>query len=246
MRLMFLDVFYSNSKKFKLVNKNYKFGEVVYLYINEKIINKLKGKFFRKIAAIYLNNVIIKKDEYIYVLSKNIKRYDLYDFFKLVKNIDRVKITKSYIAQNSIKYLNDESVNSHVAIVSNNISEDIILKYIDRFKNVTIYTDSDIILNSKKPMLLKIEKDTGILVDIVSNSSNTLLCDILVYLEDIHIPGKIKAKKTYVLTENVLDKFSEEYEIYVEYKDKLPNIDNYSKRELASSILYLHNLNRKI
>lgn len=243
MKLMLFDLLSVKGRKYKIIKKATSLGDVVYIYLSKEMFNLSKLMF--KLYSVRFKR-FIAKDEYIYVISKKLEKYDIENMLIDKKNLHKVKIDKNTIVENSIRYLDSEDKYSHVVIVTNSISRNILEQYIKRFKRVSIYLDKRRVSMLDKNMISVLEKEYGIVINVITNDRK-IECDIIVFLEDIFVDyNLVQYNKVYMLTENVLDKFSCEYEIYRKYKDEILECENYYARSISSSLMYLHNLAKKV
>ena len=239
MKLVLVNINLKN-KKLKIKKENISGIDLIYLSLNKKCIKNLSKKIYSKIFKIYLRKIVLKGEESIFILSKDTRNFSLDKYFDFgFENY----ILKNGIRSNSINYIENIDLSSNVLIITNEIDKDLLSKYVEKFKEVNIYTENiSRFLNLSK----KLEDEYGAVINVYDKNSNMYInVDIAVYLDDIHIDGKVKAKKNYFLTENTLDKFSKEYSIYMKYKEDIKQSYNYPERKLALAVTYLHNFNQK-
>ena len=237
MKIVLISISLKN-KKVEIKKKKILGIEFVFLKLDKGTINKLSRKLYYKLFKIYLRKVVLKEEKSIFILSKDTRNFSLDKYFDFgFKDF----FSKNYIRENSIKYLKDINNANKVLIITNEIDKTLLEKYIEIFKEVNIYTDNTIKFTN---LASRLEREYGAVVNIYDHNSNMYInVDIAVYLDDIHINGKVISKKNYFLTENTLDRYSKEYEIYLRYKDMIPESISYPERKLALAISYLHNFN---
>lgn len=237
MKIVLISISLKN-RKIEINNKKILGIEFVFLKLDKGTINKLSRKLYYKLFKIYLRKVVLKEEKSIFILSKDTRNFSLDKYFDFgFKDF----CSKNYIRENSIKYLKDINNANKVLIITNEIDKTLLEKYIEIFKEVNIYTDNTIKFTN---LASRLEREYGAVVNIYDHNSNMYInVDIAVYLDDIHINGKVISKKNYFLTENTLDRYSKEYEIYLRYKDMIPESISYPERKLALAISYLHNFN---
>ena len=212
----------------------------MYVNISIKYIIRLKKRFFRFMFERYIKSKILKKEEAVYIISSKLESYDLEKYIDYLK---KVPMYKNNIEENIFKYLEKEDRNSAITLATNSLSRDMLIKFVERFKQITIV--SEIRNNINMLLINELEKEYGINIDVIFNKNINAECDALIYLQDINILPKIDYRKVYFLTEEKIDIYSPEYKFFCKYKDEFNYLNSFRDKQILSSMLYLHKLNKE-
>ena len=240
MKLLLLHILNSKSSKVKIESKHNDLFTIMNLFLPRKIVDRLGNKVYAKLFGMYIRRKVLegKNEEVAFVMSKEMSKFSLDKYFKKIFNSKDI-IAQNTIKENSLRYLENEHRNSKIVIICNDIEEKILRGYIERFKEIVIFSLNKVRLVN---MVKKLSYEYGVSIDIIGvDFDSYILADIAVYFDDIYASSIVKAKKNYFFTDDILDKYSIESGILNKYEGEILELDSFPKRKLALAITYLHN-----
>ena len=264
--MILIDLNNNENKLYNIYQKNIEELKIVYTHISfnikyiennkdsniiqkiKNINNKLVIKYYVKSLKKELNeiyndnknlNVIISNK----ILDKNILEYINY----ILNNIfnDKLRYIKktNTLLDNTFKYLEKFNVEDKVCILTNELEQKYILKYVERFKYIDIVIVDTNCKNNISKLINKINNEYGTTIKII-NDYNLTKYNICVINTKVNINlynlNKYVYKLNLINSDN--DIYSLENKIYNKYKDKLLNKEEFSSNKIGQVFLkYLTN-----
>lgn len=245
MKIILFDILKNSKKTIKVEKYIYSFGESIYVYLNENIIeknnivNKFKNIIITKYLSYFFKSKKFDESNYLYITSYEFdKNKDLKENLKNILDDRFIEIVgNDTIQKNSIKYLQSYSNESKIlCIISKKIDITILLSYIEKFKIVDI-----LYLGKKDANFFKrvhnINIEYGSTVSFI-NAIDITFYDAYILFDDVDLSGYILNKKAKCLdlTSSDNDIYSQEYKLYNKYSNELINKESYSKTRLGKLI----------
>ncbi len=212
---------------------------------NNKMIKFMYYKYLKYVLN-KVSNICNKESINEIVLSKKLTSSKNKDILKTILSsleIHEMILTKenNTIMYNSFKYIKDLDPKLKIlCITNNNISTEILLEYMSKFKKVDILYNNSSIDTKFLNEIERINNEYGTSASFIKNNDISTY-DIYMIFDDIDLSYyKLnKRAKIIPLISSENDIYSYEYIIYNKYKSYIDTLEEYNKNILGS-ILYKH------